>query len=352
MSEYKVDFLLPTRLYRVAPFAYVGPDFRSLPLGVISDIVTHQGRQLQRLYPFTVSKIGKNGSQTDLMFCLVFWYINNDDERVVFLTPPVLLNETGTPEAMEALLVEVEKLAAFIQSPTIEIEQHEHLGGTSSFPTSLSFLSYTESGKSCQVLDPRFLKKWGYGKRKEVGCFECDVSDYNRGMQGSSRKYDTKTTSAKVLKDYRHSREFSATSFFLSRRDDALRPSAIPFFEDTVHLAEKRTKLRFRQSSVEGYVRWTPDLLEAYSPFPLLFFRELERMNFTRGNIFDWGLRARDQELLNSMLSCAVDEMKRRGIQTVQFANVEKEEEFVSECLADRGFKETHKISLLRKEVG
>jgi hypothetical protein len=44
--------------------------------------------------------------------------------------------------------------------------------------------------------------------------------------------------------------------------------------------------------------------------------------------------------------------MKKKGIQTVQFSYVGKGEDFVKDCLVDRGFKENHRLSLLRKEVG
>jgi len=251
------------------------------------------------------------------------------------------------------LLAEVAKLATFIQSSTIEIEQHEKLNDSISFPTSLSFLSYVMSSVKYQILDQKLYETFGYRKREEVSFFECEISDYSHGAQDTSDKYDVKNISPKELMEYKErSGGFSAKSFSLSQTDDALKPSVIPYFEDTVHTAWKRSWLRFQKGSAEGYMRWTPDLLEIDTPFPLLFFHSLEEMWFTRGSIFDWGLRDRDRELFNSLLSYAVCEMNKRGIQTVQFAYVGKGEEFVKDCLVDRGFKETHRLSLLRKEVG
>ena len=97
---------------------------------------------------------------------------------------------------------------------------------------------------------------------------------------------------------------------------------------------------------------WTPDLLETNTPFPFLFLHSLEETLFTRGNIFDWGLRNRDKRLFNSLLSYTVCEMNKNGIQTVQFAYVRKGEDFVKDCLMDHGFKENHRLILLRKELG
>lgn len=353
MSDYKVHFLLPARLYNLSPFVYVGPDFRSLPLGIVSDIFTHKGKQLQRLYPLTVSQFRPDGSQTDLLFCFTFCYINDDDKRVIFLTPPIKLKETGTSEALEMLLAEVEKLATFIQSSTIEIEQHEQLNGSISFPTSLSFLSYVMNNMKYHNLDLRILEKFGYRKKEEVSFFECEISDYSPDAKDTSDKYDMKNTSPKEFMEYKErSRIFSAKSFSLSQTDDALKTRVTPYFEDTVHTARKRSWLRFQKDSAEGYMMWTPDLLEIETPFPFLFLHSLEEMVFTRGSIFEWRLRNRDEILFNSLLSYTVCEMKKKGIQTVQFAYVGTGEDFVKDCLLDHGFKENHRLSLLRKEVG
>lgn len=353
MSDYKVHFLLPARLYNLSPFVYVGPDFRSLPLGIVSDIFTHRGKQLQRLYPLTVSQVRQDGSQTDLLFCFTFCYINDDDKRVIFLTPPIKLKETETSVALEMLLAEVEKLATFIQSSTIEIEQHEQLNDSISFPTSLSFLSYAMGNMKYQNLDLRIFETFGYRKREEVSFFECEVSDYSHVAQDDSDKYDVKNISPKEFMEYRErSRGFSAKSFSLSQTDDALRTRVIPYFEDTVHTVRKRSWLRLQKDSADGYMMWTPDLLEIDTPFPFLFLHGLEEMLFTRGNIFDWGLKDRDRGLFNSLLSYTVCEMKKKGIQTVQFSYVRRGEDFVKDCLVDHGFKENHRLSLLRKEVG
>ena len=353
MSDYKVHFLLPARLYNLSPFVYVGPDFRSLPLGIVSDIFTHKGKELQRLYPLTVSQFRQDGSQTDLLFCFTFCYINDDDKRVIFLTPPIKLKETGTSEALEMLLAEVEKLAKFIQSSTIEIEQHEQLNGSISFPTSLSFLSYAMSNMKYHNVDLRILEKFGYRKKEEVRFFECEISDYSPDAQDNSDKYDMKNISPNEFMEYKKSsRVFSSKSFSLSQIDDALKTRVIPYFEDTIHTARKRSSLRFKKYSTYGYMMWTPDLLEIDTPFPFLFLHSLEEMLFTRGNIFDWRLRNRDEILFNSLLSYTVCEMKKKGIQTVQFAYVGNGEDFVKACLVDRRFKENHNLILFRKELG
>ena len=130
MPEYKTDLRLPIALFRKAPFVYVGPDFRSLPLGLLSDVVEHRGRQIQRLNPFTVSKINGNDGSMDILFCFAFFYINDGDERVVFLTQPIYLTSFVDIGALDALLFEVETFAKFLGSRIIEIEVHEQILST------------------------------------------------------------------------------------------------------------------------------------------------------------------------------------------------------------------------------
>ena len=174
MSEFRIDLRLPVNVLRETPFAYVGPDFRSLPLGVFSDIVTHRGRQRQRLYPFTVSKAEGDRASADLLFCFIFFYINDEDELVVFLTHPINLGGFEDSRALEALLAEVEKLAEFLGSHLVEIEIHGQVAGHVAFPTSLSFYSY-DLKRASALSDAALFKRRGFHEEAEVICFDQSI---------------------------------------------------------------------------------------------------------------------------------------------------------------------------------
>ena len=94
MSAFQVDLRFPIKVYKEDPFVYTGPDFRSLPMGLISDTLNHEGRQYQRFYPFTVTRSTVGGAVEDVLFCFMFAYINDDDERGIYLTRPIPLSRS------------------------------------------------------------------------------------------------------------------------------------------------------------------------------------------------------------------------------------------------------------------
>ena len=360
MPEFKTDLRLPIAVLKKAPFVYIGPDFRSLPLGILSDIVDHRGRKIQRLNPFTVSKAGVDDGSTDLLFCFTFFYINDKDERVVFLTHPIYLTNFEKSEALEALLVEVERLAAFLDSGIIEMEVHEQITGPVAFPTSLSFFSYDLDNATISKPDAALLKRSGFREEVEVICLEQGLHDFERRADETGEKPDgyavtsVSPTEFTMVKEKAHN--FPVSSYELTRSDSAFKPTNLPFFEDVAYTARKRSRWSFRKTSNEGYLRWTPNIMEPFNesrkPFPLLFYHALEEHAYDHGKIFDWGLSGEDRALLASLLSQAVTSMKQRGIKRFQFANVDSEEKFIKDFLEEFGFKTAHKIKLLRKEVG
>lgn len=359
MSEYKTDLRLPIAVFRKAPFVYVGPDFRSLPLGLLSDVVEHRGRQIQRLNPFTVSKINGVDRSTDILFCFAFFYINDDDERVVLLTQPIYLTNFVDTEALDALLVEVERFANFLGSRIIEIEVHEQLDGPVAFPTSLSFFSYNLNSMSTIKPETAHFERHEFRKEAEIVCLDQSVSEFEHSADESNRGSDEYIINSLSPLDFiavkNKSRSFPVKSYELTYSDSVFKPINLPFFEDTAYTLQKRGWF-FRKESDEGYLRWTPNIMEPFAerrtPFPLLFYHTLEEHVYSYGKIFDWGLSEEDPALFNLLLSHAVRSMKKKGIQKVQFAHVESKQKFIKKFLEKSGFKAIHRINLLSRELG
>jgi len=360
MSDLKTDLRLPIAVLRKAPFVYVGPDFRSLPLGILSDIVEHRGRKMQRLNPFTVTRTFEDDGSADVLFCFIFFYVNDDDERVVYLTHPVYLANGDESEALEALLAEVERLAKFLDSGIIQLEVHDQISGPVAFPTSPSFVSYDLDCANILKPDALLLKRHDFEEEMEVFCLEQSVHEFER-IEGEAKERPDKyiITSAsppEFLTVKKKARNFPVKSYELTHSDDAFEPTNIPFFEDAAYTVYKRSRWPFKKGSDEGYLRWTPNIMEPFmeirNPFPLLFYESLEEHAYRYGKVFDWGLSIEDRELFTSLLSHAVRSMKQRGIVRFQFSNVGSDQMFIKKCLEESGFKATHRIKLLRKEVG
>lgn len=359
MSDFKTDLRLPIAVLRKAPFVYVGPDFRSLPLGILSDIVEHRGRKMQRLNPFTVSRALEDGPD-DVLFSFIFFYVNDDDERVVYLTHPIYLADSDESEALEALLFEVERLAKFLDSGIIQIEVHDQISGPIAFPTSPSFVSYDLDCANILKPDAAVLRRHNFEEELEVVCLDQSLHEFEI-REGEAKekpeKYIITSASPPEFMTFRErARNFQVKSYELTHSDGAFKPTNLPFFEDVAYTVHKRSRWSFKKGSDEGYLRWTPNIMEPFlkirNPFPLLFYESLEEHAYKYGKVFDWGLRRKDRELFISLLSHAVGSMKQRGIERFQFSNVDSEDKFIISSLEESGFEATHRIKLLRKEVG
>lgn len=359
MSEFQVDLRLPARVFSKSPFIYAGPDFTSLPLGLISDIVNHRGNKLQRLYPFTVISTDEGGNSVDHLFCFVSFYVNDQGERVVFLTPPVSLLEPESPGALEALLSETEKLASFIDARFIDVEIHEGIDGAVAFPTSLSFLSYRLDDSSFQGSDDAFFRQRGFREVSEITCYEQSIAELEHALERLDerlREYSVHPISPLEYKSVREeARDFPVKSFSLTRSDDEFGSTKLPFFEETAYIIRHRSGWLRRKSQVAGYLRWCPDLMEFLSargtPFPLMFPDTLERHPYSCGKIINWGFKKEDRELFLSLLAFTSKSMRRRGIDRLQFAHVSGTDGFIQKCLVDTGFSKVQSIRLLRKEA-
>jgi hypothetical protein len=355
MSDFKVDLRLPVKLYKKHPFTYVGPDFSSLPLGLISDSITHQENKFQRLYPFLVRREKGQNITDDILFCFAFIYLNNDNEKVIFLTQPQYL-DSETPEALEVLLLETENLARYIKSNTIEIEYHEKITGNVAYPTSLSFLSYKLDDDIHNKPNIDLIERWGYIQNQKITCFESNIEELVTPSKERQKLTDKYQISHINPNDYNLlSNEYSRyriRSFKLSNSDNSLEHSKVPFFEDTAHSIKRRRRF-FGKGPIDGYMRWIPNIMEnisgKHTPYPYLHYQKLEKHNYETGKIFDWGFIREDRDVINSLLIETIDSMKQRGIKRLQITNIK--DKFVQDFFIEKGSKPIHKIKLYKKEL-
>jgi hypothetical protein len=354
MSEFQVDLRFPIKVYKENPFVYTGPDFRSLPMGLISDTLNHEGRQYQRFYPFTVTSSTFGGAVEDVLFCFMFVYINDDDERSIYLTKPIPLSSSSDATALDALINEARRLAKYIGSSTLEIEVNAEASRYDAFPTSPSFLSYSKEGKS--TFNPNVYGGLGF---KETACLislEAKIEDVYplvKDKDVDSNKYDVFTESPVEYKGIKkYARNFPLRSYELTNNDEALGLLSLPFFEESCHMVRKETGIIRKQRSPKAYFRWIPDIfessLENRSPTPLLFYQELEKYRYHIGKICDWAFSERDRNLMYLLLFQAVRYMRDKGIERIQFSNIPRENKFVLDLLGTLGFESVSRTLILR----
>lgn len=354
MSEFQVDLRFPIKVYNEDPFVYTGPDFRSLPMGLISDTLNHGGRQYQRLYPFTVTRSNVGGVVEDVLFSFMFTYINDDDERSIYLTRLIPLSSSSGATALDALIKEARLLAKYLGSSTVEIEVNAETSRYDAFPTSPSFLSYSKEGKS--TFNPDVYGGLGF---KEASCLlslEARIEDLYplvKEKEVDSNKYDVFTespTEYKGIKNY--ARNFPLRSYELTQNDEALGLYSLPFFEESCHTVRKQTGIILKQRSPKAYFRWIPDIfessLEHRSPIPLLFYQELEKHRYRIGKIYDWAFSEKDRNLMYLLLFQAIRYMRDKGIERIQFSNIPKENKFVLDLLETLGFESVSRTLILR----
>lgn len=354
MSEFQVDLRFPIKVYTEDPFVYTGPDFRSLPMGLISDTLNHGGRRYQRFYPFTVTRSAVGGAVEDALFCFMFVYINDDDERSIYLTRPIPLSSSSDAKALDALITEARRLATYLGSSTVEIEVNTEVSRYDAFPTSPSFLSYSKEGKS--TFNPDVYSGLGFKEAAYLISLETRIEDLYplvKDKKIDSNKYDMFTESPieyKGIKNY--ARNFPLRSYELTHNDEALGLYSLPFFEESCHTVRKQTGIILKQRSPKAYFRWIPDIfepsLEYRSPTPLLFYQELEKHRYHIGKIYDWAFSERDRNLMYLLLFQAVRYMRDKGIERIQFSNIPKENKFVLDLLETLGFESVSRTLILR----
>ena len=134
MAEYRVSIRFPVKVLKMYPFVYSGPDFRSLSLGAVSDMFSYHGLTLQRLYPFTVSKLDR-GRRIDLLFCFTFLFVDDDGKLGLFLTNLIPLTQSEPTVALEVLLNEAEKSVRYFGGQFLETEVNDDIQGDVAYPT-------------------------------------------------------------------------------------------------------------------------------------------------------------------------------------------------------------------------
>lgn len=355
MSQYEIDLRLPIGVWRKAPFMLVGPDIRFLPLGTFVDSIHHGDKQLPRITPLVLSKIYSNGLKQDVVFCLIFLYINDRYERVMLMTHPVKMGSVNH-EALEVLLKEVFRIAGLLECQLVEVELNDLVEGSVAFPTSFSSISHDVEVAEMVKSDLEVFHRGGFREWAEVECFEHKVHELERELeiiQGQDMLHMTR------VEDYQKliSRlgDSKIKSFRLSMWDasDSARLLNFHFFNDSAYVLRSSSRLGFLKSSEYGYLRCVPNLLEPLktlrTPHVLLFKRLLEAYSYDTMKIIEWGISSDDR--LPELFFKATGVMKEKNIANIQFANVSSDQRVVKKLLYELGFKLIHRVKLLRKEV-
>jgi len=355
MSEFKTEVRLPVRVLRRAPFIYSGSDFRSLILGAFSECVTHRGLSLQRTYPLLVSRESPHPLQVDGVFTFAFLYVDADDRRRLILTHPVPLD--GGEEALEALLSGAYRLASSLGCVSLDVEAHE-AKGPQAFPTSLTPISYDLRRANLAGKVAELLMRRGFRVEGEIVCLDADIGQFLRGLNidGGPIENIVSASPSEAIELERRAEALSLRPFTLSLRDAEFRPwKNAPFFDGSF-LVKFGGKGGSGGKTIDGFVRWSPDLFEALeevrTPYPPLLHEHLIRGEFRSGKVYDWGFKTRDEEPIISLLSAAAGAMRGRNIERIQFGYLNSRERFLGRNLERRGFKVTHRIKLFRRAVG
>jgi len=356
--EFKIESRIPLALFRKAPFIYSGPDFVSFPLGMISNIINYHGRSLQRFYPLTISKVAPDSLLIDKMFCFSFFYVNDEDNLILFLTHPYWFDRSNIKKVFDFFLTKVEELARFANSEFIQVEFHEKSNPTIAFPTSLSHFSYDLSNMQIQKRDLSLFQQHGFYEERAILCYEQSIREVEKKEREGDHTCNSYTISSinqsKFAVMEKSIREFPIKAYTLSTKDPIMNQRMPYFFNATVSAAHKRSKW-FLRKSLDGFLQWSPNLLELFrkyrSPVPFLFYYTFKSYPFKYGKIFNWALRVEDTRLFSCLLFHVLHIMKQKGLEVCQVAQINNEQTFMKTVLESYGFKMVHTIKLLRKKV-
>ncbi len=355
MPVFEMELHLPVKVFRRAPFIYTGVDSRSLILGAFSDPLTNRGMNLQRAFPLLVSSRHPDGRLADQLFSLAFLYIDDDERRRLHLTHPILLEGEG--EALETLLSGANRIASTLGCASMDIEAHHEVLGSISFPSSMSPISY-DLGKATLIgLNEVSLIKKGFRAVEEIRCLSADIHYLEDRLSDEKRSNEyVAAASPKEFKEIeKMCRSLPIRSYTLSNADATLNPAEnIPISEGTTWIIRRRRRWGFGELTVEGFMRWSPNLFEAMERFrtPYLpLFQDILRYEYRAGKVFEWGFRSRDKGIILPLLSAAAEAMKHMGIETIQLGCVDFRQGFLKNLLEEYGFKVVHRIRLMRRTV-
>lgn len=351
MSEFNVEVRFPGKVFKKVPFIYSGPDFKALSLGFLSDFLTHEQKEYQRLYPLTVSE-NFGDSYRDLMFSFLHLYVNNVNEKVVNLSHPIEVNDLEKAHALDRLFMEAEKIAEFYGSKVIELETHAWTDSDVFFPSSTSFLHFMKNSPSLIKISKRDLEYRGFQCENELLSYEHKNALQVEQEDNFNGSGIVKTLSPKRYLEIKKTEKFDFKSYELEKMDELFKSINLPFFEETNHVLNRTVGWLSRREKTEGMLRWMPNLfepcIEKNSPYPLLFIDALEKYHYKSGKIFEWCFNE-DPIVLRRLILTAFNFMRGKGIEKIQFSNVKKDNVNVKRLLRDLGFTESHETIMFRK---
>jgi hypothetical protein len=353
---YKADTRLPLEVLEKSPFIYTGPNLGSFLVGAIQGALNHQGRLLTRVYPLTVYEVTSSNKIIDRIFGLCFFYVNDNDELVLFLTHPCWLNRSDHAPLLDFFLAKVDELANYGGCTCIEMEFHD-IASYVAFPTSLTHFSYDLRKISVEKNDLSLLQSHGFQEESAIHCYEQSVNEIERRAQDehtTSPPFQIKSLAPSEF-NMLHAKpeKYPAQAYTLSRRDPFI-TFINPLSQDIISTAYTRPRW-FRRGELVGYFRWTPNLFEpslAYNlPVPLIFKYAFENYAYTYGKIVDWGVRGDDINVYRSLLLHASHSMTEKGYARLQIGNVHDNQSGMKTVLMQYDFKKVHTIKLLQKQV-
>lgn len=354
--KFRIEDRLPLALFRNVPFIYAGPDLMSFPLGMISSVMDHGGRILQRFHPMTVSKEIGERSLTDQMFCFSFLYIDDEGELALFLTHTYWFDRSDSEKCLNFFLKEIEEFAKSHHCKRIKLEFHDLITSVVSFPNSLSDLSYDLIEMETNKQDMHRFQQNGFIEKNIILCYEQSVQETKEKINESSlgcKDYTISSIDQSKFMNLERKMDFEARSYSLSDRDLIVSQRFIPYFKDAIFVAHQRSKM-FGDSTIDGFLRWSLNFLEPAkkhrSPVPYLF-PSIIKDSFKCGKIFSWALREENAEPFLCLLSRVISSMKQNGLERCQIAFVEGEQKSMKNILERYGFKKIHTMKILEKRV-
>jgi len=346
-------------LFTRTPYVYAGPDFTSFPIGMISSVLNHHGRRLQRFYPFTISKIMPDGRLADQMFCLGVLHTDGYDSLGLFLSHPYWLDRSCFQEAASFFLAGLEKLARSRNIKQIRLEFHLECESNPAFPTSASVLSYDLREMPLRPEDLSPFLQHEFCEEKAVLCYERNaqspVVEKRQCHVATSAQYFIQETDRSGLTGIEgdvkrfHMRAYSLPGSVLTSPLEV-----IPSDFDRTILMRKKTGM-LSKSSIKGFCRWAPNFLELSkiyrTPTPFLFRSLLRAHKFKCGRVFNWAFNEEDTELFTFLLFPLLQDMREGGLDRCQIGNVEGKQESLKTILERSGFRRIQTTSILIKQL-
>lgn len=339
VGGFRLDLRLPSGLFSKLPFVYNGPDFRRFNTGLVNVTVQHMGRMLWKAYPVTILEPSSRTMIGEVLFSFCFLNRARDGCRLL-ATHPVLLSE-DCGKALHALLdwLELSASEAFLDG--IEMEIHEPLGQTASFPTSYSAVSYRLDGP---LLPPDLLedllRERGYSVRSSVLTYGID-------LEGLRHPYEEASAFEADLHDLRSKgRLLPIGCWTLDTVDDSLRPTNV--------LKNVGRILSFKDGGrTLASMLILPDLFEPAlahrTPVPQIFRRKLSAFQFTGLKVVEW--YADSMEKLASFALSIPRFWPGLNVRRVEVMGIPEELRSGAGALAALGFKELVRTLIYRKEL-